>query len=471
MAPIIKTQLVVIGGGPGGYAAAFHAADHNMETVLVDLEENPGGVCLYRGCIPSKALLHAAKLLEDAKEAKSIGLDFGKPKIDIDKLRDWKASVVKKLTGGLGMLAKQRKINYVRGRAEFVDNNNLLIKTPDNKEQKLTFEQAILASGSRASLIPGLPIESPHVWNSKLALDLPEVPASLLIIGGGYIGLEMGCVYAALGTTVTVVEMTDTILPGCDSDLSRILLARLKKQFTAIHLNTKVAEVKDNGQGVSVVLEGQESGARQFDKVLVSVGRRPNTEKLGLENTKLQVGADGFVVVDPQRRTHELNIFAIGDVAGQPMLAHKASAEGKLAVDVIAGKKALWEPRAIPAVVFTDPEIAWAGMMEADAQAAGLDVIVTKFPWAASGRALTLGRSDGVTKLVCAKATGRIVGIGIAGPQAGDLITEGVLAIEMGAVAEDLHLSIHPHPTLSETVMEAAELVYGPATHYYGGKR
>jgi dihydrolipoamide dehydrogenase len=466
-----QTQLVVIGGGPGGYAAAFHAADHGIETTLVDLEENPGGVCLYRGCIPSKALLHAAKLLEDSKEAKSIGLDFGKPKIDLDKLRDWKSSVVKKLTGGLGMLAKQRKINYTRGRAEFLNNNILSIKTTDDKTQRLEFEKAILATGSRASIIPGLPIESPHVWNSKIALDLPEIPKTMLIIGGGYIGLEMGCVYAALGTKITVVEMTDSILPGCDPDLSRVLMAKLKKQFEAIHLSTKVAEVKDNGKGVSVVLEGKESGAKQFDKVLVSVGRRPNTEKVGLENTKIQVGKDGFIIVDPQRRTAEPNIFAIGDVAGQPMLAHKATAEGKLAVDVIAGKKAIWEPRAIPAVVFTDPEIAYAGMMEAEAQAAGLDVTVTKFPWAASGRALTLGRSDGVTKLVCEKATGRVLGLGIAGPQAGDLIAEGVLAIEMGATAEDLHLSIHPHPTLSETIMEAAELVYGPATHYYGGRR
>jgi dihydrolipoamide dehydrogenase len=470
MADVKHTALVVIGGGPGGYAAAFHAADHGIETTLIDLEINPGGVCLYRGCIPSKALLHAAKLLEDAKEAKNIGLEFGKAKIDLERLRNWKSSVVQKLTGGLGQLAKRRKINYVQGRATFTDAHTLTVQT-ESGVQNLSFDKAILATGSRAAMIPGLPIESPHIWNSKIALDLPEIPETMLVIGGGYIGLEMGCVYSALGTRVTVVEMMDSILPGCDPDLSRVLMKKLSTQFEGIHLKTKVTEFKDSKTGVAVVFEGKKSGEEKFSKVLVAVGRKPNTEKFGLENTKIVVGKDGFVEVDPQRRTAEPHIFAIGDVAGQPMLAHKATAEGKLAVEVIAGKKAVWEPRAIPAVVFTDPEIAWAGLTEAEAKAQGIEVTVGKFPWAASGRALSLGRADGVTKLVCEKSTGRVLGLGVAGPQAGDLIAEGVLAIEMGAVAEDLHLSIHAHPTLSETIMEAAELVYGPSTHYYSGKR
>ncbi len=471
MAEKISTDLVIIGGGPGGYAAAFYAADLGMDVTLVDTEENPGGVCLYRGCIPSKALLHVAKLINEAKEAADWGISFGEPKIDLDKLRKFKNDVVGNLTGGLGQLSKRRKVQYVRGFASFIDNTRLKIDEHDGGESELVFKNAILATGSRPATIPGTP-ESDRVMDSSAALDFPDVPGKVLVIGGGYIGLELGTVYAALGSRVTVVEMTDGLLPGADRDMVRQLQKRLDDQFESIMLETKVTEMKEQKNGIKVTLQsGDEEQNAIFDRVLISVGRKPNTSGFGIENTRVAINDRGFVVVDPQRRTAEENIFAIGDITGDPMLAHKASHEARTAVDAINGKKAVFEPWAIPAVVFTDPEIAWAGLSETEAKAQNRKVEVARFPWAASGRATTLDRSDGVTKLIIDPETERILGVGIAGPGAGELIAEGVLAIEMAARVQDVAASIHPHPTLSETVMEAADSFYGHATHIYRPKR
>jgi dihydrolipoamide dehydrogenase len=461
-------KVTVLGGGPGGYAAAFHAADHGHEVTLIDLEKNPGGVCLYRGCIPSKALLHTGKLITDARDAEAHGVKFDPPKIDLDKLREFKSSVVTKLTGGLGLLTKQRKIKYVQGRGKFISSNAIEVELVAGGTERVEFQKCILATGSRAAVIPSFPNDSPHVWNSRTALDLPEIPKRLLVVGGGYIGLELGSVYSALGSKVVVVEMLDNLLAGADADLARYLVQRLSKEFEAIHTATKVAAVVADTLGVSVKFDGKHSGDERFDKVLVSIGRRPNVENIGLEATQVKVGKDGFVEIDASRRTADANIWAIGDCAGQPMLAHKASAEGRVAVESISGKKSVFAPRAIPAVVFTDPEIAWAGLTENDAKAANRDVKILKFPWPASGRALAMGRTDGVTKFICDPATGQVLGAGIAGVHAGDLIGEAVLAIEMGATAEDVALSIHAHPTLSETLMEAAEMIYGSSVHFVG---
>ncbi len=468
-----STQLVVIGGGPGGYVAAFHAADLGMKVTIVDPELNPGGVCLYRGCIPSKALLHAAEIIREAEHAKTFGIDFGTPKIDLSKLRGWKDEVVSKLTCGVGQLAKLRKIEHIRGLATFENAGTIKIKTNDNETYKLSFENAIIATGSSPSKIPGISIDSKNVLDSTTALDLDELPGSLLVIGGGYIGLEMGTVYATLGSKVTVVEMTDGILPGADRDLAAELYKRIEKMFDSILLKTKVVALKEEKNGIKVSFESNDLEEKEqlFDKVLISIGRRPNSKNLGLENTKVETDELGFIKIDLQRRTAESTVFAIGDVAGEPMLAHKASHEGKVAVEAIAGKKTAFEPKAIPAVVFTDPEIAWCGLTETEAKESGRDVKILKFPWRASGRAATLDRSDGLTKHIVDAKTGRILGVGIAGPRAGELITEGVLAIEMAALASDLELTIHPHPTLSETVMEAAEMFEGQSTHYYKPKR
>jgi len=464
-----STQVVVIGGGPGGYAAAFKCADLDMETILIDPEENPGGVCLYRGCIPSKALLHVAKLLNESEEAKDWGVKFKKPEVDVDKLRGWKSDVVKKLTGGLGQLARARKVKHVRGIAKFLDAHTLEVKPADGNKYQLTFQHAILASGSRPATIPGIDIKSDRLMDSTSALDLKDVPSSLLVIGGGYIGLEMGTVYASLGSKVTVVEMLPGLIPGADRDLVQVLHKRLKDKFESIMLNTKVVDMKEQKNGIKVTLEGKDvdKPERIFDKVLVSIGRKPNSENLGLSKTGVQIDNKGFVRVDAQRRTAEPSIYAIGDVAGEPMLAHKATHEGIHAAEAIAGHKVSFEPMAIPAVVFTDPELAWTGITENEAKEQGLNYKVTKYPWAASGRALTLGRTDGLTKFIVDKDTERILGVAVVGVGAGELIAEGTLAIEMGAVAQDVALTIHPHPTLSETVMGAAELIYGPATDYY----
>jgi len=469
MAQSTTTQLAVIGGGPGGYAAAFMGADLGMAVTLIDPEENPGGVCLYRGCIPSKALLHVAKLLHESSEASNWGVTFAKPKIDIDKMRSWKDDVVTKLTGGLGNLGKQRKVNHIRGTAKFENASTLTISKNDGSRQTLQFDHAVLATGSRPTVIPGLAPDSPRVLDSTSALELADIPASLLIVGGGYIGLELGTVYAALGSKVSVVEMMPSLLPGADRDLVNILAKRLDTIFDSIMLNTTVTGMTEQKKGIKVTFSDKNgaSGSKTFEKVLISVGRRPNSENLGLKHTNVEIDERGFVKVNGQRQTAEPSIYAIGDVAGEPMLAHKATHEGRLAVEAIAGKKVVFEPQAIPAVVFTDPEIAWCGVTQAEAKAKNMNVKIARFPWAASGRALTLDRTDGVTKLIIDAESDRVLGVGIAGPGAGELIAEGVLAIEMGAVAADIGLTIHPHPTLSETIMETADVIYGHSTHYY----
>jgi dihydrolipoamide dehydrogenase len=467
-----NTQLLVIGGGPGGYAAAFYAADLGMQVTLVDPSVNPGGVCLYRGCIPSKALLHVAKLVQEARHAEAWGVTFGAPAIDLDRLRGFKEKVVNQLTGGLGQLSKQRKITYVQGTAAFRDARTVEISAGGSGEKRtIAFEHAIVATGSHPAKVPGLSIDSPRVMDSTGALELPDIPKRLLVVGGGYIGLELGSVYAALGTKVTVVEMTDGLLPGADRDLVNILAKRIESICEAVLLNTKVVSVKEAKNAIAVTLEGNvEKKEQTFDRVLVSVGRKPNPVP-GIETTGVKVSPRGFIEVDDSLRTAEPSIYAIGDVVGEPMLAHKASHEGRTAVEAIAGQKAVFEPLAIPAVVFTDPELAWCGLTETDAKKSGRDVAVARFPWGASGRALTLDRSDGVTKLILDPKTERILGVGIVGPGAGELIAEGVLAVEMGANATDLKMSIHPHPTLSETLMESAEVFFGHATHVYRPKR
>ena len=470
-----SAQLVVIGAGPGGYAAAFHAADLGLQVALVDTELNPGGVCLYRGCIPSKALLHVAKLVAEAKHAAAWGVAFSEPTIDIDKLRAFKDSVVSKMVGGLGQLSKQRKINYIQGRASFVDAKTLSIELVKGGTETLTFEHAIIATGSRPTAVPGLSIDSPRVMDSTAALELPDVPKSLLVVGGGYIGLELGSVYAALGTRVTVVEMTSGLLAGADRDLAAILVRRLEKTLHKTLLNTRVVEMKDGKNGVKVKMEGEgladADREQTFDRVLVSIGRKPNSAIDGLDKTRVKVGDRGFIEVDGSLRTAEPNIFAIGDVVGEPMLAHKASHEARVAVEAIAGHNAVFEPQAIPAVVFTDPEVAWCGLTETEAQKQGRKVEIAKFPWAAVGKAVAIDRPDGLTKLVIDPTTERVLGVGIVGSGAGDLIAEGVVAVEMAALASDLALSIHAHPTLSETIMEAADVFYGQSVHVYRPKK
>jgi dihydrolipoamide dehydrogenase len=469
-----STQVVVIGGGPGGYTAAFLAADLGMDVTLVDPADNPGGTCLYRGCIPSKALLHVAKLLNEAREATQWGIHFEKPRIDVDQLRGWKEKAVGQLTGGLGYLVKQRKINHLRGTAVFKDAKTLTIVDGDGGlGSTLIFEHAIIATGSRATAIPGFDPGKQHIWYSKQALAVPQIPKRLLVIGGGYNGLELGSFYAALGTEVTVAEMMPTLLPGVDKELVRILKKQLSSTFDGIYLKTTAADPKVQKNGVKVTLKSAdgEAATRMFDKVLVAVGRRPHIQGLGLENTDVQVDDKGFIRIDGQRRTAEPHIFAVGDVAGEPMLAHKASHEARVAVEVIAGENVRYEPAAIPAVVFTDPEIAWAGLTETEAKAHKTDYMVTRFPWAASGRAITLGRNQGMTKLLIDPKTERILGVGIVGPGAGEMIAEAVMAIEMAANVTDMSLSIHPHPTLSETIKEAAEVFHGTATHIYRPKR
>ncbi|MDQ3019605.1 MAG: dihydrolipoyl dehydrogenase [Bacteroidota bacterium] len=468
-----KKQLIVIGAGPGGYAAAFLAADIGIVTTLIDSETNPGGVCLYRGCIPSKALLHVAKVISESAEAKIFGVEYLNPKIDLKKMNSWKDDVVTKLTSGLGQLSKQRKIEYIKGSAKFVDSNSIEV-TKENKEKEiLNFENAVIASGSVPSKIPALSIDSPKILDSTSALNIGDVPKSMLVIGGGYIGLELGTVYATLGTKITVVEMLPRLLNGADPDLVSVLSKRLTLLFDAIMLNTKVTGMEEVNDGIKVFFEDDKSQKSEkiFDKVLISIGRKPNTKNLALENTRVEIDEKGFIKVDEQLRTTEKNIFAIGDVAGEPMLAHKASHEGRAAVEVIAGHDVSFRPKAIPSVVFTDPEIAWCGLTETEAKKNNMDITIAKFPWAASGRAMTIGNTNGLTKLVIDTETERILGVGIVGPGAGDLISEGVLAIEMGANAADIKLTIHPHPTLSETIMESAEVFFGQSTHIYRPKK
>lgn len=470
-------QLAVVGAGPGGYTAAFLAADLGLSVVLIDEAPRPGGVCLYRGCMPSKALLHAARVLTDARAAARWGVSFGEPSIDVDALRAWKDEVVSKLTGGLSLLSKQRSVTCVQGRAAFADAGTLRV-TPTGDSagsaaRTIAFEHAIVATGSRPARPPALALDDPRVVDSTAALDVESVPGSLLVVGGGYIGLELGTVYAALGSAVTVVEMTGGLLPGADPDLVRVLARRMGKIAHAVHLRTSVIGLAPCADGIDVTLRGVDGAERteRFDRVLVAVGRVPNSDVAGLDRTRAARDGRGFIRVDAQRRTAEPSIFAIGDVAGEPLLAHKAFAEARVAVNAIAGRDAAFTPRAIPAVVFTDPEVAWCGLTEAEAAAVGRPIVAARFPWGASGRALTLDRPEGLTKLILDPETGRVLGVGLAGAGAGELIAEGVVAVEGGATAEDLSRAIHPHPTLSETLMEAAEVFFGRSTHVYRPKR
>ncbi|MFZ5492118.1 MAG: dihydrolipoyl dehydrogenase [Pseudomonadota bacterium] len=464
----IRTQVVVLGAGPGGYSAAFRAADLGLAVTLVEREPRLGGVCLNVGCIPSKALLHVAKVIDEA--AHTPGVSFGKPKVDVGAVRDQKDKVVKRLTDGLGVLARQRKVQVVHGNASFSGPHTLRVTGKDGATE-VQFEHAIVATGSTPARIPGLP-DDPRVMDSTGALALADVPGKLLVIGGGYIGLEMATVYRALGSAVSVVEFMDGLLPGADADLVKPLAKRLAGQFAEIRLKTKVTGVVAQKQGLKVSFEGPDGAAEAvYDRVLVAVGRRPNGKDLGLEALGVKVDERGFIAVDAQRRTAVPHIFAIGDVAGEPMLAHKAAHEGKVAAEVIAGHKAAFAPLAIPAVVFTDPEIAWAGLTESQARKDGVAFEKAVFPWAANGRSLTLGRDEGLTKILFDPASHRVLGVGIVGPGAGDLIAEGVLAIEMGADAQDLALTIHPHPTLSETVGMAAEVFDGSVTDIIAPRR
>jgi dihydrolipoamide dehydrogenase len=463
MPDVTESDLVVLGAGPGGYAAAFLAADKGMKVTLIDAAEKPGGTCLHVGCIPSKAILHAAKLITDVRDGEQWGIHFAKPKIDLAALRNQGNKIVDTLAKNLLELCKRRKVEVVRARAVFGDSQTL--ELDDGSRRR--FKHCIIAVGSSPTTPGSLKLDSPRVMDSTAALRLEEVPATLLVVGGGYIGLELGYVYAALGSKVTVVEMTDGLLPGVDRDLVRPLQTRLESLFQKIHLGTKVAKLAEAGKGIRVSLEGSEVSEKEltFDRVLVAVGRRPNTGGLRLEKTKVQLDEKGFIRVNEQRRTDDERIFAIGDVAGEPMLAHKATHEGKVAVEAIAGEPAAFDPRAIPAVVFTDPEIAWCGLTETEARRDKREIKIARFPWLASGRAATLARTEGLTKLVIDSESDRVLGVGIVGAGAGELIGEGVLAVEMAASARDLALIIHPHPTLTETLGEAAETIYGTATH------
>jgi dihydrolipoamide dehydrogenase len=460
-----EADVVVLGGGPGGYAAAFRAADLGLDTVLVEARSALGGECLHVGCIPSKALLGLAALIHDAADASDAGVLFGPARVDAGKLRAWTQRSIDRLARGLAALARARGVDVVTGHGCFEGDGSIRVAREDAPPATLQFKHAIVATGSRPATLPGFE-PGPRVWDSAAALALSSVPARLLVVGGGYIGLELGTVYAALGAEVTVVELLDGLLPGVDRELVAPLAKRLERRFARIQLGTKVTAVREEGGALTVELAGNGAPPRlQVDQVLVAVGRRPNTDDLGLEHTQARRDARGFLEVDAQRRTADRRIFAIGDAAGEPMLAHKAMAEGLVAAEVIAGRPATFEPRAVPAVVFTDPEVAWCGLMEAEARTRGVEVRAVKVPWSASGRAVAMGRADGLTKLVFEAASGRLLGVGLVGPHAGDLLAEGTLAVEMGAVAEDLAGTIHTHPTLSETLGEAAELFLGRPVH------
>ncbi|TWT46699.1 dihydrolipoyl dehydrogenase [Botrimarina hoheduenensis] len=475
----MHSQVVVLGGGPGGYAAAFLAADLGLEVTLVEADPRLGGTCLLRGCIPSKALLHVAKIISEAEEMADWGVSFSRPTVDIEKVRARKNEIIETLSGGLSKLADARKVRKINARGVFVDSTTLNLEPVAGSDgssilgtERLTFDHCILATGSVPAMPKFLNIGSPRVVSSTGALDLVDIPASLLVVGGGYIGLEMGTVYAELGSKVTVVELSDGLLPGADRDLVRPLARRVKERFEAIYLNHKVAGVKDLGDKVEVAIEGAElNGKVQFDRVLVSIGRWPVSKGFGLENTQVVVNERGFVETDDQQRTADPHILAIGDVAGDPMLAHKAAYEGRIAAEVLAGKPAAFDAQAIPAVVFTDPEIAWAGLTADEAKAQGRQVEIATYPWQASGRALANGRTDGLTKWIIDPETDRVLGCGIVGSGAGELIAEAVLAIEMGCNVHDIAGSIHPHPTLSETVAFAGEVHLGTATEIYKPKR
>jgi dihydrolipoamide dehydrogenase len=465
MADTRDAQLLIIGGGPGGYPAALHAADHGLKVTLVDEDPKLGGVCLNRGCIPSKALLHAAKLVREVHDMADHGITFGEPKVDLEKLRAFvQQKVVGKLTGGIAQLTKGRGVEAIKGHATFTGPQT--VEVGGEQPCTITFRNCIIATGSVPIVPKPWQLNDPRVMDSTAALLLPDIPKKLLVIGGGYIGLEIGSVYAALGSKVTVVEALDSILAMADRDLVAPLEKRLRTEFEAIYTSTKVAALEAKPEGIRVTLEGKDvPGEVVYDRVLVSVGRRPNFANLGLDKAGVKQDPKGFVIVDKQRRANVPNIQAIGDIAGEPGLAHKATAEARVAVDVLLGEPAEWGPRAIPAVIFTDPEIAWAGLTQKDAEAQKVPHEVLKFPWAASGRAVSIARTEGLTKMLVDPDSKRVLGVGIVGAGAGEMIAEGVLAVEMGAVARDVMESIHPHPTLSETVMESAELAYGGATH------
>jgi dihydrolipoyl dehydrogenase len=460
----LHAEVVVLGSGPGGYTAAFRAADLGKKVVMIERHERIGGVCLNVGCIPSKALLHTAQIINEAADMGDHGVSFAAPEIDIRKVEDWKNSIVKKLTGGLKALAKQRKVTIVRGEAKFASSNSMQVETSEGT-QTISFDNAIIAAGSRVTKIPVFPHDDPRMMDSTDALELADVPETLLVIGGGIIGLEMATVYNALGSKISVVELQDSIIPGTDKDIVKPLLKKIKAQYEAIYLNTKVVNIDPQDEGLKVTFEGKDAPETAvFDKILVAVGRSPNGKLINAEAAGVNVNDYGFIEVNTQMQTNVPHIYAIGDIVGQPMLAHKATHEAKVAAEVITGMKSAFDPMTIPSVAYTDPEVAWMGVSETEAKAQNIDYVKGAFPWAASGRSLSLGRDEGLTKALFEKETGRIIGAGIVGPNAGELIAEAVLALEMGADAEDIGMTIHPHPTLSETLGFAAEMAEGSIT-------
>ncbi len=488
-----KKQLIVLGAGPGGYAAAFQAANLGLDVTLIDPKPDPGGVCLFHGCIPTKALLHLSRVKEETAQASEWGLDFSGVKVDLERVRAWKESVVKQLTGGLGQLAKSRKVQYMQGTALLTGKNKLEFTPVEDEQQKkdtkkkgtgkkedqkdkqqeIEFENLIIATGASSASLPGIEFDDAIIMNSKTALELTDVPKKLLVVGAGYIGLEMSVIYKALGSDITIVEFTPDILPGADQDLKDVFKKERKDLIENTMFNTKATSVNKKGKKLHVKFETKEGEKTEdtFDKMLVAIGNIPNTKGIGLEEAGIETDDKGFIKVDLVRRTNIENIYAIGDITGQPMLAHKASHEGRVAAEHIAGNKTAYEPKAIPAVVFTEPEIAWTGLTENEAKEQGIEYEVAKFPWAASGRAVSLGVKSGLTKLIIDPKTERLLGAAMVGKDAGSLVSEATLAIEMGAVVRDLELTIHPHPTLSETIMEAAEVFYGHATHVHKKKK
>ena len=467
----IRTEIVVVGGGPGGYTAAFYAADLGKKVILIERDKRLGGVCLNRGCIPSKALLNAVHSISGARESAHRGIVFEPPKIDVAKLREWKESIVQKLCGGIAMLAQKRNVQVIYGKGYFEGSQSLRVES-EHGQQFIKYDQAIVATGSKAAMPKAFDLGNPRIMTSTEALETEDIPENLLVVGGGYIGMELGTVYATLGSKVVMVEALDSILMGADPDLTRPIMAYAKKAFKEVRLKAKVSKMSTSGKQIKVEMEVEGNKIEElYDRVLVAVGRVPNAEDMGLENTKVTRDEKGFIKVDSNQRTTDESIYAIGDIAGGILLAHKAFREGRVAVEAITGEATAPEKYVIPAVVFTDPEVAWCGLTETEAKAKGITVEVAKFPWGASGRALTLDRPDGLTKLIIDPQTQRILGVGIVGVSAGELIAEGVVAVEMGATAKDLALCVHPHPTLSETVMEAAEVFFGHATHTLSKKR
>jgi dihydrolipoamide dehydrogenase len=466
-----KTEIVVVGGGPAGYTAAFYAADLGKKVILIERDKRLGGVCLNRGCIPSKALLNAAHTITAARESSHRGITFEPPKVDVAQLRAWKESIVQKLCGGIAMLAQKRGVQVIYGRGYFEGSQSLRVET-EQGQQFISYDQAIIAAGSKAAMPKAFDLGNPRIMTSTEALETEDIPESLLVVGGGYIGMELGTVYATLGSKVTMVEALDSILLGADPDLARPVMAYAKKAFKEIRLKAKVTKMATSGKQIKVISEVDGQAKEElFDRVLVAVGRVPNADNMGLENTKVTRDDKGFIKVDANMRTSDESIYAVGDIAGGILLAHKAFREGRIAVETITGESDIAEKFVVPAVVFTDPEVAWCGLTETEAKAKGIEVEVAKFPWGASGRAMTLDRTDGLTKLIIDPQTERILGVGIVGHGAGELIAEGVVAVEMGATVKDLALCVHPHPTLSETIMECAEVFYGHATHTLSKKR